>query len=542
MTLKYILAFTLIEFLLVVGIIVILAALVILAINPQKQLADMRNAKRESDIRTIMDAVYQNSIDNKGTLLDEITEEWKIVSPSSADNCNIPCGSSGEENSTAFSNENSSEFNLGSYSDTFFNGTSNFLELNSQGITAGSGNYYSEVKDMGISSTLTSLSWIATDYLEELPDNGDPGEVSMQENVLLLHLEETSGTSITDSSGSNNNGTLQAPDKYSLGEPGRFNKAIRFMNSSQTDGGQIIIPHSTSLSLGEEGTVCAWVNLTDTSQDWGGIVHKGIRSDFRDEEYSLQLYYGNRATFNVTDTNGNYKLVIGNTPLQPNQWYNLCGTYKRGDATKIYVNGVLDGTSNWEQTIIPVTNIDSSVQVGSQLVGTNKYGFKGLIDEVSIFKKSLPEEEIETIHEYGATRINFQVRACDNPDCSDSAFKGPDNTADTFFTKDDAQANPLSGTTNLTGRYWQYRTFMETSLPQSPELSKVLLSGYANFETTANSCANLGSLAPDYLVSIPSDDSPGNGLTNYAIRKTSGGRIDIRACNGENGKTIELKR
>ncbi|MDB5189482.1 MAG: hypothetical protein JWL82_439 [Parcubacteria group bacterium] len=58
--------FTLIEVLIVIGIIAILAAIVIVAINPARQFAQANNTTRVANVNTILNAIGQNMADNKG--------------------------------------------------------------------------------------------------------------------------------------------------------------------------------------------------------------------------------------------------------------------------------------------------------------------------------------------------------------------------------------------------------------------------------------------------------------------------------------------
>jgi prepilin-type N-terminal cleavage/methylation domain-containing protein len=60
--------FTLLEVLLVVAVIAILAGIVIIAINPGKNLADTRNSQRKADVNTIINGLYQYLVDSGGTL------------------------------------------------------------------------------------------------------------------------------------------------------------------------------------------------------------------------------------------------------------------------------------------------------------------------------------------------------------------------------------------------------------------------------------------------------------------------------------------
>ena len=58
--------FTLIEILLVLGIVTTLSVIFIVAINPAKESARSRNNQRELGVRIMLDAVYKNKLDSRG--------------------------------------------------------------------------------------------------------------------------------------------------------------------------------------------------------------------------------------------------------------------------------------------------------------------------------------------------------------------------------------------------------------------------------------------------------------------------------------------
>lgn len=79
--------FTLIEILLVVAAIAILAGIVIVAINPAKQLGDTSNSKRQADVLAISNAVNQYTIANGGTLPAGITASSTEICATTGADC-----------------------------------------------------------------------------------------------------------------------------------------------------------------------------------------------------------------------------------------------------------------------------------------------------------------------------------------------------------------------------------------------------------------------------------------------------------------------
>ena len=64
--------FTMVELLIVIGVIAVLAALAFVALNPLARFQDSRNAQRWTDVNAIIGAIKLHQVDNEGNFLDTI--------------------------------------------------------------------------------------------------------------------------------------------------------------------------------------------------------------------------------------------------------------------------------------------------------------------------------------------------------------------------------------------------------------------------------------------------------------------------------------
>jgi prepilin-type N-terminal cleavage/methylation domain-containing protein len=79
--------FTLIEILVVIGILAVLFAIVLIAINPARQFSQANNTKRRSDVNAILNAIHQYAADNHGTLPSGIGNTVAYVADTGASIC-----------------------------------------------------------------------------------------------------------------------------------------------------------------------------------------------------------------------------------------------------------------------------------------------------------------------------------------------------------------------------------------------------------------------------------------------------------------------
>lgn len=79
--------FTLIEILVVIGIIAILATIVLIAINPARQFSQANDTQRTSNVNALLNGIGQYIADNKGAVPAGIDDTVKFISTAEADLC-----------------------------------------------------------------------------------------------------------------------------------------------------------------------------------------------------------------------------------------------------------------------------------------------------------------------------------------------------------------------------------------------------------------------------------------------------------------------
>lgn len=85
--------FTLVELIVVIGIIGILFAVILIAVDPARRFAEARNAVRRQDVRDINEAVLEFMTDNRGnfpTGLDTVAASYQVLGTATT-GCDTAC-------------------------------------------------------------------------------------------------------------------------------------------------------------------------------------------------------------------------------------------------------------------------------------------------------------------------------------------------------------------------------------------------------------------------------------------------------------------
>ena len=398
------LSFTLVELLVVIGILAVLTTAVILAINPLEYLKQARDTTRISDLDSIdksLAVLGTQGVTSFGTA--------STVYVSIADNASSTCGSLGLPtlpsgwlyhcvNSTNLQKVDSNGWIPVDFTQ------SSALSLAALPIdpvnTASTGNYYTYV---------TGGSWELNTILEssKYRDNTNvvkknlPGVYARGSNITLSpiynnsgvvvywRLDEGSGTNAIDSSGNGYNGTWSGTGTHyhSPGKVGSY--------SGQFNGSNDYVSAVPSSSLSGTFTVMGWgkPNTTATLALIGTRAPSETSFDMKFiNGTEIKADIGNGTVWITTSASASFNYSTGT-------WYHVTYVVTPTSYT-IYVNGDNVGSGTYA-TNTPLL-YDSSHYIYLGQYASAGENFNGYIDDVRIYNRALSAAEIKAI--YDATK------------------------------------------------------------------------------------------------------------------------------------------
>ena len=192
--------------------------------------------------------------------------------------------------------------------------------------------------------------------------------------VLLLHMDDTIGSIVSDGSSYSNNGTATGTTIIN----GKFGNARNFNGLSD----YIFVPPASQFEGLANLTAELWLYIKALPSNVSTIVltNGGYGNGFWFELYNA----GNLMGYIQMQGNG-YNVQFSSIPI--NRWVHLAMTYN-GVNANCYVNGILQGTTN--TTGGPLINTGSGLTFGKSWGGSGSGSewFNGCMDEVRISNKA----------------------------------------------------------------------------------------------------------------------------------------------------------
>ena len=223
--------------------------------------------------------------------------------------------------------------------------------------------------------------------------------------TLLLHFDEGSGTTASDSSGNGRNGVLTNFNFNSLSgwTTGKFSNALMFDGSND----YVNITDDGSLSL-DRVSVEVWFNRRGPGPGgWdGSIVSKEAPAVGSGKyNYYIRTSANNnyKIDFNVHNSSGDACTLFSKVVAETGKWYHVVGT-SDGTSFKLYINGEVQTEFDQIATCVPTTLAKDTSK--SLLIGNGAtFYFNGTIDEVRIYNRALSAAEVKQQYQSGITEL-----------------------------------------------------------------------------------------------------------------------------------------
>jgi len=520
---------------LLIIIAILIGILIVMKTPTARRLRGTQNTQRWADVNIILNSFYAYFLDNQ-VFPPNVDESLRLIG-SDYEGCSVVCG--GTEGTATRVREGRAAFESGTHVGTRYAVSEEALVLDEEGKAAGEGIFTSQLVDASIPSTWDLFGWDAfRPYGKNLPDNNGAdegyrgGNMRMEANTLLLHFDDPLGSTVFyDSSGNMNDALCLGAACPSAGAPGRIIRGVLF------DGNDMIaVPHDERLDPAQGFSFSVWVR----PYSFEGRSPIFLKTEDQEWRGGYGLYYDGEVQKVCFFMEGEEDQTLCAPFAAKKGFSHLAGSYD-GKRLSLYVNGVVKG--GLEMGSSPARN-EMPLFIGGEGLTP---GWHGIIDELAFFSRPLSQSEVYDIYVRGAASVRYQVRSCKEKTCANTLFTGPDGTANTYFSEEDGTTLEQGGRKLFNvedSRYFQYRIYFGSMDPAvSPAIGAVHIGyglGGLNGELTADHCVNLTPfLQGKYVDAVPVDPQSGtSGRTQYAIKKTPSGRIEVRSCYSEGGETI----
>jgi hypothetical protein len=241
--------------------------------------------------------------------------------------------------------------------------------------------------------TLTLLIAVLCVYLPLTTFAGD----IKQDLVLYLPLDEGTGNTIKDASGSGNDGERHNA-KWVDGKSG---KAIEC-------GGEDIwatVKDAPKLNFkaGESLTLACWTKMTGAWSGQGNIVAKYKIGGGTTPFYGMFVYTGDKIHTYTRDAGSTLVELWSKDSINDKEWHHIALVRDAGKKVSLYVDGELNESK--PDNTGDLTNAEA-IAIGRHT--TSQY-YTGIVDEVMLWRRPLNDTEIVTIVKSGIqTTVDIQ--------------------------------------------------------------------------------------------------------------------------------------
>ncbi|MDD5430885.1 MAG: prepilin-type N-terminal cleavage/methylation domain-containing protein [Candidatus Pacebacteria bacterium] len=405
-------SFTLVELLIVIGILAVMSAVVVLVLKPDQIFKQARDTQRMLELQDINKAlnIYQSL---GGTSLGTATNVYVSLpgtdGDTDCDEYSLPALAAGY-----------------SY---YCSTTANYRKIDGTGwipvnLTTSAGSLFSVLPIDPVNTTTNGFyytymmggSWELNALLESTKyrmggsedavsnDGGDTyavyevgtdktlSQVSDSGLTAYWKFEEGSGT-LSDSSGNGRSGTQSGGVTY--GATGKIGSALNFdYVDDYVDVG------SPANIIGSSGSVSVWVKPDWDQSD--GVIHGILNVGQYNVDNSFLLWKreaanSNNAMFTIrgSDSTLNYVYFGSSGVFTANTWTHIVATWET-NSMKVYVNGTLAGTPDSSCTLTADYSA-KTLRIGYEYHGASNY-FDGIIDDVRFYNRVLSAAEAKSIY------------------------------------------------------------------------------------------------------------------------------------------------